>query len=70
MIKMGNQLTLERELESTDLRIKTGRQIRLMKKIVKQIADGTPEKMMSFKEKLNSDEMKALLPVIRSFVKK
>lgn len=39
-------------------------------KIVKQINDGTPEKMMPFKEKLTPDEVKALVPVVRSFGKK
>ena len=39
-------------------------------KIIKQINDGTPEKMMPFKEKLNPDEIKSLVPVVRSFGKK
>ena len=39
-------------------------------KIIKQINDGTPEKMMPFKEKLTPDEAKALVPVVRSFGKK
>ena len=39
-------------------------------KIIKQINDGTPEKMMPFKEKLTPDEVKALVPVVRSFGKK
>ena len=38
--------------------------------IIKQINDGTPEKMMPFKEKLTQDEIKALVSVIRSFGKK
>ena len=38
--------------------------------IIKQINDGTPEKMMPFKEKLTPDEVKALIPVVRSFGKK
>lgn len=38
--------------------------------IVEQINDGTPEKMMPFKEKLNQDEIKALVPVVRGFGKK
>lgn len=38
--------------------------------IIKQINDGTPEKMMPFKEKLTPDEVKALVPVVRSFGKK
>ncbi len=39
-------------------------------KILKQINDGTPEKMMPFKEKLSQDEVKALVPVVRGFGKK
>lgn len=38
--------------------------------IIKQINDGTPEKMMPFKEKLSPDEIKAIVPVVRSFGKK
>ena len=38
--------------------------------IIKQINDGTPEKMMPFKEKLSPDEVKAMVPVVRSFGKK
>ncbi|HHT9116549.1 MAG: c-type cytochrome [Planctomycetes bacterium] len=38
--------------------------------IIKQINDGTPEKMMPFKEKLTPDEVKALVPIVRSFGKK
>ena len=38
--------------------------------IIKQINDGTPEKMMPFKEKLTQDEIKALVSVIRGFGKK
>lgn len=38
--------------------------------IIKQINDGTPDKMMPFKEKLTPDEVKALVPVVRSFGKK
>ena len=38
--------------------------------IIKQINDGTPEKMMPFKEKLSQDEIKSLVPVVRSFGKK
>ncbi len=36
-------------------------------RILKQIENGTPEKMFPFKDKLTSDEMKALVPVIRAF---
>ena len=38
--------------------------------IIKQINNGTPEKMMPFKEKLTQDEIKALVSVIRGFGKK
>ncbi len=38
--------------------------------IIKQITDGTPEKMMPFKTKLIANEIKALVPVVRSFGKK
>ncbi|MBM4053897.1 MAG: cytochrome c [Planctomycetes bacterium] len=36
-------------------------------RIIEQINEGTPEMMMPFKEKLTPDEIKALVPVIRSF---
>ena len=39
-------------------------------RIIEQINNGTPEKMMPFKEKLTQDEIKALVPVIRGFGKK
>ncbi|MDN3513816.1 MAG: cytochrome c [Candidatus Brocadia sp.] len=39
-------------------------------RIIDQITNGTPEKMMPFKEKLTTEEIKALVPVIRSFRKK
>ena len=38
--------------------------------IIKQINNGTPEKMMPFKDKLTPDEIKALMSVVRSFGKK
>lgn len=38
--------------------------------IMKQITDGTPDKMFPFKDKLNEEEIKALVPVVRSFGKK
>lgn len=38
--------------------------------IIEQISNGTPEKMMPFKEKLTQDEIKALVSVIRGFGKK
>ncbi|MDN3510153.1 MAG: cytochrome c [Candidatus Jettenia sp.] len=39
-------------------------------KIIKQINDGTPEKMFPFKEKLSQEEIKALVPIVRGFGKK
>jgi len=39
-------------------------------KIIKQIEDGTPEKMMPFKTKLSKEEINSLVPVVRSFGKK
>ena len=38
--------------------------------IIKQIKEGTPEKMMPFKEKLSEEEIKALVSVLRGFGKK
>ena len=38
--------------------------------IIKQINNGTPEKMMPFKDKLTQEEIKALVSVVRSFGKK
>jgi len=37
--------------------------------IIKQITNGTPERMFPFKDKLTPEEMKALVPVIRAFGK-
>ncbi len=68
--KNGKPTDFGKELESTDFTDKNWQANTTDEKIVKQIADGTPEKMMPFKEKLNSDEMKALVPVIRSFAEK
>lgn len=39
-------------------------------RIIEQITKGTPEKMMPFNEKLTPEEIKALVPVVRSFGKK
>jgi mono/diheme cytochrome c family protein len=38
--------------------------------IINQITNGTPDKMFPFKGKLSDEEIKALVPVIRSFGKK
>ena len=37
--------------------------------IIEQIANGTEDKMFPFKDKLSSEEMHALVPVIRAFGK-
>ena len=37
--------------------------------ILEQIENGTEEKMFPFKDKLSSEEMHALVPVIRAFGK-
>ena len=37
--------------------------------IVEQIANGTEEKMFPFKDKLTSEQIKAMVPVIRAFGK-
>ena len=68
--KNGKPTELGAGLESTDFTDKNWQTGTTDEKIIRQIADGTPEKMMPFKEKLNSDEIKALVPVLRSFVKK
>ncbi len=68
--KNGKPTELGAGLESTDFTDKSWQTSTTDEKIIKQIADGTPDKMMPFKEKLNSDEIKALVPVLRSFVKK
>lgn len=39
-------------------------------KMIKQITDGSPEKMISFKDTLKPEEIKALVQVIRGFAKK
>jgi len=36
-------------------------------KIIEQIANGTPEKMFPFRDKLTQEEMEALVPVVRAF---
>ncbi|HHT9136941.1 MAG TPA: c-type cytochrome [Candidatus Wunengus sp. YC60] len=68
--KNGKPTELGAGLESTDFTDKNWQTSTTDEKIINQIADGTPEKMMPFKEKLNPDEIKALVPVLRSFAKK
>ncbi len=36
-------------------------------KIIEQIANGTPEKMFPFRDKLTQEEREALVPVVRAF---
>jgi mono/diheme cytochrome c family protein len=36
-------------------------------KIIEQIANGTPEKMFPFRDKLTPEEREALVPVVRAF---
>ncbi len=36
-------------------------------KILEQIANGTPEKMFTFRDKLTPEEREALVPVVRAF---
>ncbi len=38
--------------------------------LINQITNGTPDKMFPFKDKLSQEEIKSLVPVIRSFGKK
>ncbi|MCF6156354.1 MAG: cytochrome c [Candidatus Brocadia sp.] len=54
-----------RELANAEWQAKTTDE-----QIIEQINNGTPEKMMPFKEKLTQDEIKALVSVVRSFGKK
>lgn len=68
--KNGKPTDFGKELETTDFTDKDWQSNTTDEKIMKQIADGTPEKMMPFKEKLSVDEIGALVPVIRNFPKK
>ncbi len=68
--KNGKPTDFGKELETPDFTDKNWQTGTTDEKIILQIADGTPEKMMAFKDKMNPDEIKALVPVIRSFSKK
>ncbi|MBW7899133.1 hypothetical protein B188_25880 [Candidatus Brocadiaceae bacterium B188] len=68
--KNGRPTDFGRELETTDFTDKNWQINTTDEKIIKQITDGTPEKMMPFKDKLSVDEIGALVPVIRNFAKK
>ncbi len=68
--KNGRPTDLGKGLESADFTDKNWQSSVSDEKIMKQIMDGTPEKMMPFKGKLSQDEMVALVPIIRGFAKK
>ena len=66
----GKPTDIGAALESADLSDAAWQAKTTDEQIVKQITDGTPEKMSPFKETLTPDEVKALVPVVRSFLKK
>ena len=66
----GKPTDLGAGLEARDLTDAAWQAKTTDEQIIKQINNGTPEKMMPFKEKLTPDEVKALVPVVRSFGKK
>lgn len=68
--KNGRPTDFGKELQTTDFTDKNWQSNTTDEKIIKQITDGTPEKMMPFKEKLSVGEISALVPVIRNFAKK
>ena len=68
--KKGKPTDFGKELETTDFTDKNWQSNTTDEKIIKQITDGTTEKMMPFKEKLSVDEIGALVPVLRGFAKK
>ncbi len=68
--KNGKPTDFGKELETTDFTDGNWQASVTDEKIIKQINGGTAEKMMPFQDKLSSDEIKALVPVIRSFSKK
>ena len=68
--KKGKPTDFGKELGTTDFTDTKWQISATDEKIVKQITDGAPEKMMPFKEKLSADEIGALVPLIRSFAKK
>ncbi len=68
--KNGKPTDFGKELETTDFTDKNWQAKVTDEEIVAQISDGTPEKMVSYKETLSQDEIKALVPVIRSFGRK
>jgi mono/diheme cytochrome c family protein len=68
--KNGRPTDLGKGLESADFTDKNWQSNVSDEKIMKQIMEGSPDKMMPFKEKLNQDEIMALVPIIRGFAKK
>ena len=66
----GKPTDIGAALESSDLSDATWQAKTTDEQIIRQINDGTPEKMEPFKEKLSPDEINALVPVVRSFGKK
>ncbi|MFN3532878.1 MAG: c-type cytochrome [Candidatus Brocadia sp.] len=68
--KNGKPTDFGKELVTTDFTDKDWQANTTDEKIVKQITEGAPEKMMPFKGKLSVDEIAALVPVIRNFAKK
>lgn len=68
--KNGKPTNFGKELGTNDFTDKSWQSSVTDEKIVEQISVGTPEKMMPFKDELSQDEIKSLVPVIRSFGKK
>ncbi|MCR4318731.1 MAG: cytochrome c [Candidatus Brocadiaceae bacterium] len=66
----GKPTDIGAALESSDLSDAAWQAKATDEQIIKQINDGTPEKMEAFKEKLSPDEVNALVTVVRSFGKK
>lgn len=66
----GKPTDLGQGLEAPDFTDATWQENITDEGIIEQVNNGTPEKMMPFKEKLNPDEIKALVPVVRGFGKK
>lgn len=66
----GNPTELGLGLEARDLTDAKWQSTVTDEKIIKQIEDGTPEKMMPFKTKLSKEEINSLVPVVRGFGKK
>ena len=63
----GKPTDIGAALESPDLSDAAWQAKTTDEQIIRQINDGTPEKMEPFKEKLTPDEIKALVTVTRGF---